>query len=107
MQLELQRVSDSGDVHTPAQPVLICLLGSFQVIGGGRPIVLRGGGKAESLLSQLALHAQQGLTRERLIESLWPDSDATLAGQSLHTLVYSLHRVLGDALDGAPPIVAS
>ncbi len=77
------------------------------MVVGGRPIVLRGGGKAEALLSLLAARPEHGLTRERLIETLWPDGDATLAGQSLNTLVYSLHRLLGDALDGAPPVLVS
>ena len=86
-------------------PILICLLGSFQVISGGHPVVLRGGGKAEALLCGLALRSQHGLTRDRLIDSLWPDGEAALAGQSLNSLVYSLHRLLGPALDGAPPVV--
>jgi DNA-binding SARP family transcriptional activator len=107
MQLQVKHVSASGERATAQPPVLICLLGSFQVIGGGEPLVLRGGGKAEALLSALALHSRQGLTRERLIETLWPAVDATLAGQSLNTLVYSLHRLLGPELGGAPPIIAS
>jgi DNA-binding SARP family transcriptional activator len=37
---------------------------------------------------------------------LWPDSDAALASQSLHTLVYSLNSLLGDAtLNRAAPVV--
>jgi DNA-binding SARP family transcriptional activator len=107
MQLQVHGLSASGEPQAVARPVLICLLGSFQVIGGGRPIVLRGGGKAEALLSALALHAEHGLTRERLIESLWPDSDAALAGQSLNTLMYSLHRLLGSHLGGAPPVISA
>jgi DNA-binding SARP family transcriptional activator len=106
MQLHVQGDAIAGGRRqATAQPVLICLLGSFQVIRHGRPVVLRGGGKAEALLSMLALRPRQGVTRERLIELLWPDADATLAGQSLNTLVYSLHRMLGDDLDGAPPVV--
>lgn len=107
MQLQVQSGSASSARQAATQPVLICLLGSFHVLGGGHPIVLRGGGKAESLLSALALHAQQGLTRERLIESLWPDTDSALAGQSLNTLIYSLHRLLGEQLGGAPPVISA
>ncbi len=36
---------------------------------------------------------------------LWPDGDPTLAGKSLNSLVYHLHTVLGDALDGAAPVL--
>ncbi len=106
MQLQVRGDSARGERQASVQAVSICLLGSFQVLGNGRPIVLRGGGKAEALLSLLALRPRHGLTRERLIEALWPDANATLAGQSLNTLVYSLHRTLGAALDGAPPIIA-
>jgi DNA-binding SARP family transcriptional activator len=106
MQVHVQRVVETGEQHA-APPVLICLLGSFQVIGGGQPIVLRGGGKAEALLCGLALRSQHGLTRDRLIDSLWPDSEAVLAGQSLNSLVYSLNRLLGPELGGAPPVIYS
>jgi len=89
------------------QSVLICLLGSFQLLADGRPVTLRGGGKAEALLGALASRSDQGLSRDRIIDALWPDSDAVLAGQSLNTLVYSLHRLLGEALGGAAPVVYS
>jgi DNA-binding SARP family transcriptional activator len=106
MQLHVHSDSLPGERREAvAQPVLVCLLGSFQVVRHGRPPVLLGGGKAEALLSMLALRPRQGVPRERLIEVLWPDADATLAGHSLNALVYSLHRLLGDDLDGAPPVV--
>jgi len=88
----------------PDQPVVICLLGSFRVLGAGEPVPLRGGSKAEALLSTLALHADHGQTREQLLDSLWPDSDQHLAGQSLNSLVYTLHRLLKDQLDDQPPV---
>jgi DNA-binding SARP family transcriptional activator len=106
MQVHVESVFQSGERQAP-QPVLICLLGSFQVICNGRPVMLRGGGKAEALLCGLAVRGQQGLTRDRLIDSLWPDADAALAGQSLNTLVYSLHRLLGAELGGAAPVLYS
>src|SRR5205814_1864380 len=87
--------------------VVICMLGSFQVLAAGRPVTLRGGGKVETLLSTLALHAQHGLTRERLLDNLRPESESALAGQSLNTLVYSVHRLLGPELGGAAPVLYS
>jgi len=97
------RVAERQVTH----PVLICLLGSFQVLTNGRPVTLRGGGKGEALLSALATRVHQGASRDRIIDSLWPDTDSALAGQSLNTLVYSLHRMMGDALNGAPPVIYS
>jgi len=90
---------------TSVAPVLVCLLGSFRVVKFGQAVSLKPGGKAESLLANLALRSQVGLSREQILSLLWPSSDPALASQSLNTLVYSLHRALGDALSGRPPVL--
>jgi DNA-binding SARP family transcriptional activator len=87
-----------------AWPVLVCLLGSFRVLRSGKAVAVRGA-KAESLLCHLALRPQNGAPRETLLCALWPNGDPGLAGQSLNSLVYSLHRTLGTGLEGAPPVV--
>lgn len=84
---------------------MVCLLGSFRVLKDGDPIRLRPGGKGEQLLGALALHPRGGVEREELMGMVWPTSDGQLAAQSLNTLVYSLHRTLGDALLGRPPVL--
>ncbi len=71
----------------------------------GEPIAWRGGAKTEALLLSLALEESRGVCRERLLGQLWPDSEPSLAAQSLHSLLHSLHRLLGDAIGGAPPVV--
>jgi len=83
-------------------PIQICVLGPFQVLAAGRPLALRSGSKAEALLGQLALHPDDGLGRDALVETLWPASLVTHAHESLTSLIYSLHRLIGDALGGAP-----
>ena len=89
-------------------PIFVCVLGTFRVqTAGQQTLALRGGGKAEALLTTLALHASEGVRRERLIDLLWPDGDPQLASQSLNSLVYSLQRALGPELGGVPPIVQS
>jgi DNA-binding SARP family transcriptional activator len=75
------------------------------VLKRGNPIPLRAGGKAEQLLGTIALGSSRGVLREELWGQLWPDSEQSLAAQSLNTLVYSLHRSLGDALAGRAPVV--
>jgi DNA-binding SARP family transcriptional activator len=90
---------------TPSPAVLICLLGSFRVLKAGESISLKPGGKAQSLLANLALQSQLGISRDLLLHLLWPASDHPLATQSLNTLTYSLHRLLGDALAGRPPVL--
>lgn len=94
-----------SDVDRYEWPVLVCLLGGFRVLKNGRPIAVRSGGKVEGLLYTLALRADHPLPRDLLLEELWPDASGELAGQSLNTLVYSLHRLLGDALGGAGPVL--
>jgi DNA-binding SARP family transcriptional activator len=86
-------------------PVLVCLLGSFRVVKAGSPITLRAGGKAEQFIGAIALRPRDGVGREELLGLVWPSSDPSLASQSLNTLVYSVNRSLGDALNGRPPVV--
>ena len=85
--------------------VFIRLLGPFQILKMGQPVSLRAGGKAEQLLSCLALHPRVGVHRATLVEHIWPDNPTTLAGQCLNTLTHSLKTQLADALAGQPPIV--
>src|SRR5262245_55731989 len=93
------------DGDNPEPPGLVCLLGDFRLLKRGEPIALRSGGKAESILTSLALRRGYGLRREALVGSLWPNVEADLANQSLRSLVYSIHRLVGPELGGAPPVV--
>jgi len=94
------------ETGSPARsPIYICLLGGFRLLKHSAPIHLRSGGKVEGLLSNLALRHGHAAPREALLQLLWPDSEPALAAQSLHTLVYSLHKALGDAIGGAAPVV--
>jgi DNA-binding SARP family transcriptional activator len=94
-------VLEDGDRY----PVQICLLGSFRLLRFGQPVDVRSGGKTATLLEILGLATRHGVARELLLSSLWPDSEAALAGNALNNLVYSLRGVLADALDGASPVV--
>jgi DNA-binding SARP family transcriptional activator len=85
----------------PTYPVLICLLGPFQVLVAGRPLAVHTGGKIEALLRHLALRPVGGVARDTLVESLWPASLTVLARQSLTSLIYSLHDLIGEGLGGA------
>ncbi|GAB93892.1 AfsR/SARP family transcriptional regulator [Gordonia rhizosphera] len=87
--------------------VLIRRLGPFQVLKTGSPLSLRSGGKAEQLLSCLALHPHIGIHRETLVERIWPETSLGPAIQCLNTLTHSLKMQLADALGGQPPIVHS
>lgn len=86
-------------------PLFVCLLGGFGVFRIGRAVALRPGGKAEAVLSELALSDESGAGREELIAAVWPTAQPGLGAHSLDTLMSSLHRQFRDALAGSPPIV--
>jgi DNA-binding SARP family transcriptional activator len=86
-------------------PIEVCLFGGLRLLKRGVSVSWRGGAKTEALLVSLAIHERRGVSRERLLAQLWPESDASLAIQSLHSLVHHLHRLLGDAIQDATPVV--
>jgi DNA-binding SARP family transcriptional activator len=85
--------------------VMICLLGNFRLLVGGQSIPTRAGGKSEALLSLLAIHYNRRVSREQILQSLWPESEPALARNSLHNLVHHLNKLLGPALHGAGPVL--
>ena len=54
-----------------------------------------------------SIRHRNGAPRAELVTALWPDCANELAGQSLNTLVFAVHRQLGDAVGGAAPILHS
>ncbi|MGQ0548652.1 MAG: AfsR/SARP family transcriptional regulator [Armatimonadota bacterium] len=101
-----QAGAGSSSVTLPARvPVLICLLGNFRVLKLGRTVAIPTGGKCERLLRVLALRSRCAIPRDTLLSLLWPTSGSAMAGQSLNSAVYTLHRLLGDVLGGPGPVV--
>jgi len=86
-------------------PILICLLGSFLLPHTGQSVAIHCGGKIETLLGRLGLQSGHRVPRAVLVNLLWPASDSAQATQSLNSLVYSLHKLIGDALGGAAPVL--
>jgi DNA-binding SARP family transcriptional activator len=94
---------DNGQVYESS--VMICVLGNFRLFKSREPVRVQAGSKMESLLCKLILQRGRRVSRELLIESLWPQSDSTSASVSLNSLVYSVHRLLSDGRSGPPLIV--
>jgi DNA-binding SARP family transcriptional activator len=86
-------------------PILICLLGNFRLLHTGAPVAIPCGGKIETLLGRLGRQFDHRVQRSVLVDLLWPASDSALAHQSLNSLVYSVHKLIGDALGGAAAIL--
>lgn len=72
--------------------VTIYLLGTFQLFTQQQRLAISHGSKAENLLIHLALTPKRRLVRDELLEHLWPEHNATLAGQSLNNLVHQLNK---------------
>jgi DNA-binding SARP family transcriptional activator len=87
-----------------ARAVRICLLGRFEILRHGSPIPLRPGGKVEQLIGVLSVRSRNGISREALLEEVWPGSDVALAGHSLNSMTHWLKQQLGDALGRQPPV---
>ena len=86
-------------------PVLICVLGAFRVLKLGRPIPVRSGGKTQGVLLKLSVSRGYCASREALLETVWPSSVESLSKQCLHSVVHGLHKLLGEAIGGAAPVL--
>jgi len=70
------------------------VLGPVEARVDGKPVAL-GGPKPRALLAILLLHANNAVSRDRLIEGLWGDSPPPNAAHSLDDYVSRLRKVLG------------
>lgn len=84
----------------------IRLLGPLEVLVDGAPVEL-GGGRHRALLAVLALHANEVVSTDRLLESLWGETPPASAGKSLQNHVSRLRATLDaggrDVLVTQPP----
>lgn len=101
----LEWVGTTPAIELSGWPVFICLLGGFRLVKSGRQFALRNAEKLCALLAHLAIQDHFGASREQLIQAVWPDTQAELAGHALNSLVYNLHRLLGEAIGGARPVL--
>jgi YVTN family beta-propeller protein len=70
------------------------VLGPLEVSVEGRSLSL-GGAKQRALLAILLLHANEAVSRDRLIEAVWGETPPPSAAGSLDTYVYRLRKLLG------------
>ena len=69
------------------------VLGPLEVLDGERSLPLAGA-KQRALLALLLLHANQMLSRDRLIDDLWGEEPPETAVQSVHVYVSRLRKLL-------------
>ncbi len=69
-------------------------LGALEVSADDGPLPL-GGRKQRTLLAVLLLHANRAVSRDQLLDALWPEQLPPSAAESLDTYVYRLRKLLG------------
>ena len=75
------------------------VLGPLEVLHDGTPLPL-GGPKQRALLAMLALHANEPVSRDRLIDGVWGERPPTNPSQTLDTYISRLRKLLGvDRID--------
>jgi YVTN family beta-propeller protein len=73
------------------------ILGPLKVVEDGRELPIRGR-KLRALLALLLVHANEVVSRERLIEELWGEEPPPNASKTLQVHVSRLRRELGDVI---------
>jgi DNA-binding SARP family transcriptional activator len=80
------------------------ILGPLEVLEGGEPVAL-GTLKERLVLGVLLLHANEFVSRERLIDDLWGEAPPPTARKAVNVYVSQLRKALGRA--GADPIATA
>ncbi|HLZ26178.1 MAG TPA: BTAD domain-containing putative transcriptional regulator [Chloroflexota bacterium] len=86
----------------PAALAVHCF-GPFQLLVGGNPIDIWRSARARALFQYLVSHRAHPVTRNAVLEALWPDPEATPASTSLKVVVHRLRKALG-TVDADGPI---
>lgn len=102
--MSLLRALSDQTVDLPGS-ITISLLGAFQLFVNKHSLSISRGSKLENLIILLTLALDRRLLRNELLEQLWPEQDPMLAGQSLNSLVYQLHKRLRQKADASNIII--
>jgi DNA-binding SARP family transcriptional activator len=86
-------------VAAPPSPVRLSVLGPLSVHRGQVPVVV-GGSAQRVVLGLLALGANRPVSRDQLVDALWPDDPPPTAVKLLHTHVARVRRLLRSQVPG-------
>jgi DNA-binding SARP family transcriptional activator len=85
----------------PRRPVVsLYCLGRFCIEVNGRALDTSGVGRSLTILKLLAGRGRRSTPRDVLLEALWPDSEAEVAGNRLRVAMHGLRRLLASADPG-------
>ncbi len=87
---------DQGPPCLTDEPQLIRvkLLGTFQICVAGRNIHRDIPGQVQTVLKYLISQKRRPVSRDTLMELLWPDGDPTVSGRRLRVLMHTLRKSL-------------
>jgi DNA-binding SARP family transcriptional activator len=91
-----EELSGASRVDASTAQVSVRCFGDFEVTIGGERLARVNSGKGRALLQYLLNHSNRTVSRDVLVEMLWPDSDAGAAGSSLRVAVHASRRMLQD-----------
>ena len=87
-------------LNAPARPWRLDCRGSFALWDGDNRLVTIRGRKARAILAYLVIYAHEHVSRERLLQLLWPDRGIAQARGSLRQSLVEIRRT-------APGVIAS
>lgn len=90
----------------PPRGLSVFLFSAFAVARDGKNITSRLGGKARQLLKILAVNRTRPLTKDALIETLWPDADPSSGVTSLKVAAHKLRSALDPDRNGPEWVIA-
>ena len=94
---ELRKAAEQDYLRTSLQ---IRLFGHFEVLCNGEPVDLGRNRKALTIFKYLLAHREGWVSRDHLMEWLWPKSSLRAARSSLNVAICSLRKLLGECSAG-------
>jgi DNA-binding SARP family transcriptional activator len=93
---EVERTAETdGDAADDAGPCMkVRFFGRFEVWCEARSLPLGRNAKVSAILKYLLAHRERSVSRDYLMEWLWPESNAKRARGSLNTAIHSLRAIL-------------
>jgi LuxR family transcriptional regulator, maltose regulon positive regulatory protein len=79
------------------QPCLqVRFFGHFEMLCNGEPLGLGRSGKALTICKYLLAHRDRRVSRDHLMECIWPESSPKKARSSLNVAIFTLRKLLSD-----------
>jgi DNA-binding SARP family transcriptional activator len=97
MHTQVRRAGVRADGDRPQALLRVYLLGRFEVVRDDAPIPAHAWRRRRpaDLLKLLALAPGRILSRDQVVETLWPDKDPASGANNLHRALYDLRQILG------------